>query len=140
MLMTSLLVLQNIKKGLTLLIITNMDGSYHRKAVCYRQSYEPSLLAEEVQNGQLLTWLLTGMHQKNAWMAGEIHHRKKIKFHNQMRKAGRHVLYVCDNASSHQVREYSHIKFFMFATKCNFYCTAIGPGYHLLCKEEIQEV
>ena len=35
------------------------------------------------------------------------------KFNNQMRKAGCHVLYVCDNASSHQVWEYSHIKFLM---------------------------
>ena len=35
------------------------------------------------------------------------------KFNNQMRKAGCHVLYVCDNTSSHQVREYSHIKFLM---------------------------
>ena len=50
---------------------------------------------------------------KNAWMTGDIHHRIMTKFNNQMRKAGRHVLYVCDNASSHQVREYSHIKFLM---------------------------
>ena len=50
---------------------------------------------------------------KNAWMTGDIHHRIMAKFNNQMRKAGCHVLYVCDNASSHQVREYSHIKFLM---------------------------
>ena len=50
---------------------------------------------------------------KNAWMTGDIHHRIMTKFNNQMKKAGHHVLYVCDNASSHQVREYSHIKFLM---------------------------
>ena len=46
-------------------------------------------------------------------MTGGIHHRIMTKFNNQMRKAGHHVLYVCDNASSHQVQEYSHIKFLM---------------------------
>ena len=40
---------------------------------------------------------------KNAWMTGDIQHRIMTKFNNQMRKAGRYVLYVCDNASSHQV-------------------------------------
>ena len=50
---------------------------------------------------------------KNAWMTGDIHHRIMTKFNTQMRVAGRHVLYVCDNASSHQVREYSHDKFLM---------------------------
>ena len=35
------------------------------------------------------------------------------KFNNQMRAAGHHVLYVCDNASSHQNKEYSNIKFLM---------------------------
>ena len=40
---------------------------------------------------------------KNAWMTGEIHHKIMTKFNNQMRMAGGHVLYVCDNAASHQV-------------------------------------
>ena len=44
------------------------------------------------------------MQSKNAWMTGDIHHRIMTKFNNQMRKAGSiGVLYVCDNASSHQV-------------------------------------
>ena len=40
---------------------------------------------------------------KNALMTGDIHHRIMTKFNNQKRKAGCHVLYVCDNASSYQV-------------------------------------
>ena len=35
------------------------------------------------------------------------------KLNNEMRLSNRHILYVCDNASSHQVQEYSHIKFLM---------------------------
>ena len=50
---------------------------------------------------------------KNAWMTGDIYHRIMTKFNNQMRKAGCHVLYVCDNTSSHQVQEYSNIEFLM---------------------------
>ena len=43
-------------------------------------------------------------------MTGDIHHKIITKFNNQMRMATRHVLYVCDNASSHQVKEYSHTR------------------------------
>ena len=35
------------------------------------------------------------------------------KLNNEMRLSNCHILYVCDNASSNQVREYSHIKFLM---------------------------
>ena len=50
---------------------------------------------------------------KNAWMTGEIHHQITTKLNNEMRLSNRHILYVCDNASSHQLREYSNIKFLM---------------------------
>ena len=50
---------------------------------------------------------------KNAWMTGEIHHQIMTKLNNEMRLSNHHILYVNDNASSHQVREYSHIKFLM---------------------------
>ena len=46
-------------------------------------------------------------------MTGDIHHKIMTQFSNQMKMAGHHVLYVCDNASSHQVTEYPHIKFLM---------------------------
>ena len=50
---------------------------------------------------------------KNAWMTREIHNRIMAKFNNQMRAAGHHVLHACDNASRHQNKEYSNIKFLM---------------------------
>ena len=50
---------------------------------------------------------------KNTWMTGDIHHKIMTKFSNQIRIGGHHVLCVSDNASSHQVWEYSHIKFLM---------------------------
>ena len=40
---------------------------------------------------------------KNAWMTGEIHHQIMTKLNNEMRLSNHHILYVCDNASSHQV-------------------------------------
>ena len=50
---------------------------------------------------------------KKAWMTGNLHHKIMTKFNDEMRKSNQHILYVCDNASSHQVHEYSHIKFLM---------------------------
>ena len=50
---------------------------------------------------------------KKAWMTGEIHHQIMSKLNNEMRLSNHHILYVCDNASSHQVHDYSHIKFLM---------------------------
>ena len=50
---------------------------------------------------------------KNAWMTGDIHNKIMSKFNNQMRTTAHHVLYVCDNASSYQNKEYSNIKFLM---------------------------
>ena len=79
------------------------------------------------------------MLQKNAWMTGEIHHQIMTKLNNEMRLSNCHILYVCDNASSHQVQEYSHIKFLMLPPKCHFDYAATRPGYHSLSKEEVQE-
>ena len=65
---------------------------------------------------------------KNAWMTGDIHHRIMTKFNNQMRKAGHHVLYVCDNASSYQVQEYSHIKFLMLPPNATLIVQPLDQG------------
>ena len=65
---------------------------------------------------------------KNAWMTGDIHHRIMTKFNNQMRKAGHHVLYVCDNVSSHQVRECSHIKFLMLPPNATLIIQPLDQG------------
>ena len=100
------------KDRLTLLIFTNMDGSDHRKLSVIGKAKNPRCLQKKYKmtvNEMAVDWYAS----KNAWMTGDIHLRIMTKFNNQMRKAGCHVLYVCDNASSHQVREYSHIKFLM---------------------------
>ena len=65
------------KDRLTLLIITNMDGSDHRKLSVIGKAKIPRCLQKKYKmtvNEMALDWY-----------------------------AGRHVLYVCDNASSHQV-------------------------------------
>ena len=46
---------------------------------------------------------------QNAWMTGEIHHQIMSKLNNEMRLPNCHILYVCGNASSHQVQEYSQL-------------------------------
>ena len=90
------------KDRLTLLIITNMDGSDHRKLFVIGKAKNPRCLQIKYKmtvNKMAVDWYAS----KNAWMTGDIHHRIMTKFNNQLRKAGHHVLYVCDNASSHQV-------------------------------------
>ena len=90
------------KDRLTLLVITNMDGSNHRKLSVIGKAKNPRCLQKKYKmtvNEMAVNWYAS----KNAWMTGDIHHRIMTKFNNQMRKAGHHVLYVCDNESSHQV-------------------------------------
>ena len=101
------------KDRLTLLIITNTDGSDHRKLSVISKAKNPHCLQKKYKmtvNDMAVDWYAS----KNAWVTGDIHHSIMTKFNNQMRKAGHHVLYVCDNASSHQVREYPHIKLTVF--------------------------
>ena len=100
------------KDRLTLLIITNMDGSDHRKLSVIGKAKTPRCLQKKYKM-QVKDMAVKWYASKNAWMTGDIHHRIMTKFNTQMRMAGQHVLYVCDNASSHQVREYSHVKFLM---------------------------
>ena len=100
------------KDRLTLLIITNMDGSDHRKLSVIGKAKNPRCLQKKYKM-QAKDMAVNWYASKNAWMTGDIHNRIMAKFNNQMRAAGRHVLYVCDNASSHQNKEYSNIKFLM---------------------------
>ena len=51
-----------------------------------------------------------------------------MKFNNQIRMVGHRVLYVCDNASSHQVREYSHIKFLMLPANTTSILQSLDQG------------
>ena len=88
------------KDRLTLLIITNMDGSHHRKLSVIGKTKTPHCLQKKYKM-QVKDMAVDWYASKNTWMTGHIYHR--IMFNTQMRVAGQHVPYVCDNASSHQV-------------------------------------
>ena len=76
---------------------------------------------------------------KNAWMTGEIHHQIMTKLNNEMRLSNRHILYVCDNASSHQVREYSHIKFLMLPPNATLIMQPLDQGIILSAKRRYKK-
>ena len=90
------------KDRLTLLIITNMDSSDHRKLSAIGKSKIPCCLQKKYKM-QVKDMSVDWYASKNAWMTGEIHHQIMTKLNNEMRLSNRHILYVCDNASSHQV-------------------------------------
>ena len=90
------------KDRLTLLIITNMDGSDHRKLSVIGKSKMPHCLQKKYKM-QVKDMSVDWYASKNAWMTGEIHHQIMTKLNNEMRLSNHHILYVCDNASSHQV-------------------------------------
>ena len=90
------------KDRLTLLIITNMDGSDHRKLSVIGKSKIPRCLQKKYKM-QVKDMAVDWYASKNAWMTSEIHHQIMTKLNNEMRLSNHHILYVCDNASSHQV-------------------------------------
>ena len=90
------------KDRLTLLIITNINGYNYRKLSVTRKAKNPCCLQNKYKM-QVKDMAVDWYSSKNAWITGDIHHKTMTKFNNQMRMAGHHVLYVCDNASSHQV-------------------------------------
>ena len=90
------------KDRLTLLIITNMDGSDQRKLSVIGKSKTPLCLQKKYKM-QVKDMVVDWYASKDAWMTGEIHHQIMTKLNNEMRLSNHHILYVCDNASSHQV-------------------------------------
>ena len=76
---------------------------------------------------------------KNAWMTGEIHHQIMTKLNNKMRLSNCHILYVCDNASSHQVQEYSHIKFLMLPPNATSIMQPLDQGIILSAKRRYKK-
>ena len=90
------------KDRLTLLIITNMDGSDHRKMSVIGKSKTPHCLQKKYKM-QVKVMVVDWYASKNAWMTSEIHHQIMTKLNNEMRLSNHHILHVCDNASSHQV-------------------------------------
>ena len=72
-------------------------------------------------------------------MTGDIHHQIMTKLNNEMRLSNRHILYVCDNASSHQVREYSHIKFLMLPSNATSIMQPLDQGIILSAKRRYKK-
>ena len=124
------------KDRLTLLIITNMDGSDHRKLSVIGKSKTPHCLQKKYKMQVMsVDWYAS----KNAWMTGEIHHQIMTKLNNEMRLSNHHILYVCHNASSHQVREYSHIKFLMLPPNATSIMQPLDQGIILSAKRRYKK-
>ena len=81
------------KDRLTLLIITNMDGSDHRKLSVIGKSKMPRCLQKKYKM-QVKDMSVDWYASKNAWMTGEIHHQIMSKLNNEMRLSNHHILYV----------------------------------------------
>ena len=126
------------KDRLTLLIITNMDGSDHRKLSIIDKSKTPRCLQKKYKM-QVKDMAVDWYASKNAWMTGEIHHQIMTKLNNKMRLSNHHILYVCDNASSHQVQEYSHIKFLMLPPNATSIMQPLEQGIILSAKRRYKK-
>ena len=126
------------KDRLTLLIITNMDGSVHRKLSVIGKSKTPHYLQKKYKM-QVKDMSVDWYASKNAWMIGEIHHQIMTKLNNEMRLSNHHILYVCDNASSHQVQEYSHIKFLMLPPNATSIMQPLDQGIILSAKRRYKK-
>ena len=126
------------KDRLTLLIITNMDGSDHRKLSVIGKSKTPRCLQKKYKM-QVKDMSVDWYASKNAWMTGEIHHQIMTKLNNEMRLSNRHILYVCDNASSHQVRGYSHVKFLMLPPNATSIMQPLDQGIILSAKRRYKK-
>ena len=61
------------------------------------------------------------------------------KLNNEWRLSNHHILYVCDNASSHQVREYSHIKFLMLPPNATSIMQPLDQGIILSAKRRYKK-
>ena len=126
------------KDRLTLLIITNMDGSDHRKLSVIGKSKTPRCLQKKYKM-QVKDMSVDWYASKNAWMTGEIHHQIMSKLNNEMRLSNCHILYVCDNASSHQVQEYSYIKFLMLPPHATSIMQPLDQGIILSAKRRYKK-
>ena len=126
------------KDRLTLLIITNMDGSDHRKLSVIGKSKTPRCLQKKYKM-QVKDMSVNWYASKNAWMTGEIHNQIMSKLNNEMRLSNRHILYVCDNASSYQVREYSRIKFLMLPPNVTSIMQPLDQGIILSAKRRYKK-
>ena len=74
------------KDRLTLLMITNMDGSDHRKLAVIGKSKNPRCLGKKYKM-QVKDMAVDWYASKNAWMTGDIHHKIMTKFNDEMKKS-----------------------------------------------------
>ena len=74
------------KDRLTLLMITNMDGSDHRKLAVIGKAKTPWCLAKKYKM-QVKDMAVDWYASKNAWMTGDIHHKIMSMFNDEMRKS-----------------------------------------------------
>ena len=126
------------KDRLTLLIIINMDGSDHRRLSVIGKSKTPRCLQKKYKM-QVKDMAVDWYASKNAWMTGEIHHQIMTKLNNEMRLSNCHILYVCNNASSHKVWEYSHIKFLMLPSNATSIMQPLDQGIILSAKRRYKK-
>ena len=115
-----------------------MDGSDHRKLSVIGKSKTPHCLQKKYKM-QVKDMSVDWYASKNAWMTGEIHHQIMSKLNNEMRLSNHHILYFCDNASSHQVREYSHIKFLMLPPNATSIMQPLDQGIILSAKRRYKK-
>ena len=116
-----------------------MDGSDHRKLSVIGKSKTPRCLQKKYKM-QVKDMAVDWYASKNAWMTGEIHHQIMTKLNNEMRLSNHHILYVCDNASSHQVREYSHIKFLMLPPNATSIMQPLDQGIILSAERRYKKL
>ena len=115
-----------------------MDGSDHRKLSVIGKSKTPHCLQKKYKM-QVKDMSVNWYASKNAWMTGEIHHQIMSKLNNEMRLSNCHILYVCGNASSHQVHEYSHIKFLMLPPNATSIMQPLDQGIILSAKRRYKK-
>ena len=115
-----------------------MDGSDYRKLSAIGKTKNSHYL-QKMYKMQVNEIAVDWFASKNAWMTRDIHPKIMTKFNNQMRKAGHHVLHVCDNASSHQVKEYSHIKFLMLPQNSTSIMQPLNQGIILSVKKRYKK-
>ena len=126
------------KDRITLMMITNMSGSDHRKLSVIGKAKTPRCLQKKYKM-QVKDMAVDWYASKNAWMTGEIHHQIMLKLNRDMQRAGRKILYICDNASSHQVREYSNIKFLMLPPNATSILQPLDQGIIMATKRRYKK-
>jgi hypothetical protein len=87
------------KKRLTLLFCANMTGSDKRQLLCIGRSAKPRCFRHINTNRLPVKY----SSNRKAWMTSDLWKEWIIKFDRQMVTAGRKILLIVDNVSSHKI-------------------------------------